>query len=71
MVQEKQKKIFLVDLIIPIPVNKIFTYYLSKSQEKKIQIGCRVIVPFGRKNKEKIAIVYRKYNLNNNTNIYK
>lgn len=46
-----------VDVILPLPLAKMFTYSLPQEMEDKIQIGCRVIVPFGRK-KFYTAIVY-------------
>ncbi|KAA6343837.1 Primosomal protein N' [termite gut metagenome] len=45
-----------VDVILPLPIPKNFTYYFSGEQEEGIQIGCRVVVPFGR-NKFYTAIV--------------
>lgn len=45
------------DVILPLPLAKMFTYSLPKNMEEKVQIGCRVIVPFGRK-KFYTAIVY-------------
>lgn len=46
-----------VDVILPLPLAKMFTYSLPKEMEDKIEIGCRIIVPFGRK-KFYTAIVY-------------
>lgn len=37
-----------VDVILPLPLPKCFTYALSESEEE-ISVGCRVVVPFGRK----------------------
>ncbi len=45
------------DVILPLPLANKFTYSLSEEQAEKVQIGCRVIVPFGRK-KFYTAIVY-------------
>ncbi len=35
------------DVILPLPVAGYFTYSLPVSFEKKVQVGCRIIVPFG------------------------
>ena len=57
------KESILVDVIINLPVNKIYTYRI----EKKISIGTIIIVPFGYNNEEVYAITitdtYKK-NLN-------
>ena len=55
----KNKIIYLVDIILPIPVNKIFTFYCNHEDIKKIEVGYRVIVPFGKMNNEKIGFVYK------------
>lgn len=38
-----------VDIILPLPLPKCFTYSLPDDGAEEVQIGCRVIVPFGRK----------------------
>lgn len=38
-----------VDVILPLPLANRFTYSLPDEYSEKIEIGCRVIVPFGRK----------------------
>lgn len=38
-----------VDVILPLPLPKYFTYALSEEDEAVVQTGCRVVVPFGRK----------------------
>ncbi|KAA6345067.1 Primosomal protein N' [termite gut metagenome] len=38
-----------VDVILPLPIPKNFTYSFSGEQEEGVQIGCRIVVPFGRK----------------------
>jgi len=48
------------DVILPLPLPKCFTYSLSEEMAKDVQIGCRVIVPFGRK-KFYTAIVYNMH----------
>ncbi len=36
-----------VDVVFPVPVNHPFTYLLPESLSEAVQIGCRVIAPFG------------------------
>lgn len=38
-----------VDVILPLSLANNFTYSLPETMEGKVQIGCRVVVPFGRK----------------------
>lgn len=38
-----------VDVILPLPLHSTFTYSLPKEMAGEMQIGCRVVVPFGRK----------------------
>ena len=38
-----------VDVILPLPLPKSFTYSLPDECAEEVEIGCRVIVPFGRK----------------------
>ena len=38
-----------VDVILPLPLPKCFTYVLPDEFAEEVKIGCRVIVPFGRK----------------------
>ncbi len=38
-----------VDVILPLPLANHFTYSLPDEFSERIEIGCRVIVPFGRK----------------------
>ncbi|WP_321438881.1 primosomal protein N' [uncultured Bacteroides sp.] len=45
------------DVILPLPLPKCFTYSLPEDMAEKVHIGCRVIVPFGRK-KFYTAIAY-------------
>ena len=49
------------DVILPLPVAGCFTYSLPVSFEEKVQVGCRIIVPFGSK-KFYSAIVIRIHN---------
>lgn len=38
-----------VDVIVPLPIASQYTYSLPSELEVRVQIGCRVIVPFGKK----------------------
>ncbi|BDW74688.1 hypothetical protein BFINE_04830 [Bacteroides finegoldii DSM 17565] len=38
-----------VDVILPLPLPKSFTYSLPDEYAEDVKIGCRVVVPFGRK----------------------
>ncbi|GAB7124505.1 primosomal protein N' [Bacteroides fragilis] len=38
-----------VDVILPLPLPRCFTYSLQDEGAEEVQIGCRVVVPFGRK----------------------
>lgn len=38
-----------VDVILPLPLPKSFTYALPDEGADQVQVGCRVVVPFGRK----------------------
>ena len=44
-----EKVTLFVDVILPIPIPKLFTYRVPVSLSNTIQIGCRVIVQFGAK----------------------
>lgn len=37
------------DVILPLPLYSYFTYSLPDEWVDEVQIGCRVVVPFGRK----------------------
>lgn len=39
---------FFIDVILPIPVEKLFTYEVSDAEAEYVKIGMRVAVPFGR-----------------------
>lgn len=51
----------LVDVVLPLPLSATFTYALPVEMQGKVQVGCRVIVPFGSK-KIYSAIVLRLHN---------
>lgn len=38
-----------IDVILPLPLHVYFTYSLPEEMAEGVQIGCRVVVPFGRK----------------------
>lgn len=38
-----------VDVILPLPLPRCFTYSLPEEWAEEVQTGCRVVVPFGRK----------------------
>ncbi len=40
---------YYVDVILPLPLNNIFTYHSNAQEFEAIQIGMRVVVPFGQK----------------------
>ncbi|MDR9401319.1 MAG: primosomal protein N' [Psychroflexus sp.] len=37
-----------VDVIIPLALDQLFTYHVDDDEFNQIQIGCRVVVPFGK-----------------------
>lgn len=47
-----------VDVILPLPIPRIFTYFLPNDGVDDVRPGCRVVVPFGKK-KFYTAIIYR------------
>ena len=36
------------DLILPVPLNQTFTYLIPQNEESRVQVGMRVLAPFGR-----------------------
>jgi primosomal protein N' (replication factor Y) len=48
--------VIFVDVILPLPFDRYFTYSLASADERKVQRGSRVVVPFGR-SKSYTAIV--------------
>ncbi|MCM5663470.1 replication restart helicase PriA [Galbibacter mesophilus] len=50
-----------IDVILPIPLEKAFTYEVSAKEASFLQTGMRVAVPFG-KSKIYTALVYRVHN---------
>lgn len=51
---------YFVDVIVPLSLPNIFTYSVLLEEFQQLQIGCRVIVPFG-KSKYYTAIVVNKH----------
>ena len=49
-----------VDVILPLPLNGLFTYSVPIEHVGKVKIGCRVTVPFG-KNKTYVGIIARTH----------
>ncbi|RZN80986.1 MAG: primosomal protein N' [Winogradskyella sp.] len=50
-----------VDVILPIPLQKAFTYHITEAEAGFLQLGMRVAVPFG-KSKIYTALVYSIHN---------
>ena len=55
-----------VDVILPLPLAQWFTYVLPARWSDQVQVGSRVVVPFGRK-KYYTALIARKYETYNGT----
>ena len=51
---------YYIDVIVPLPLDNLFTYSVNKKEFKFLRIGFRVIVPFG-KSKFITAIVANKH----------
>ncbi|GAB3327561.1 primosomal protein N' [Larkinella ripae] len=49
---------YFADLIIPVPIPKLFTYRVPRDMVERLRVGARVIVPFG-KNRVYTAVVGR------------
>ena len=52
---------YLIDVVIPLPLDTLFTYKVNKIEFDFLKNGFRVIVPFG-KSKFLTAIVFNKHN---------
>ncbi len=52
-----------IDVILPIPLEKSYTYKISGTEAKFLSVGMRVAVPFG-KSKIYTGIVYKIHNVN-------
>lgn len=53
-----ERKTLFVDVLLPVPINQVFTYRIPFELNDTIKFGVRVIVPFG-KNKLQTAIITR------------
>lgn len=51
---------YFVDVIVPLALPTIFTYRIDKSDFEFVQIGCRVVVPFGN-SKYYTAVAVKKH----------
>ncbi|MCT4629088.1 primosomal protein N' [Winogradskyella sp.] len=53
--------IYFLDVILPIPLQKAFTYHVTEAEAKFLKVGMRVAVPFG-KSKVYTALAYKIHN---------
>ena len=53
---------YFIDVVLPIPLERLFTYQISEAESNFIERGMRVAVPFG-KSKIYTALVYRKHQI--------
>ena len=49
-----------IDVILPLPLNGLFTYSVPTEHVQKVRMGCRVAVPFGR-NKTYVGIIAKTH----------
>ena len=49
---------YFIDIILPIPLEKLFTYSITKAESNFLKPGIRVAVPFG-KSKIYTGLVYK------------
>ncbi|WP_375578174.1 primosomal protein N' [Marivirga tractuosa] len=47
--EESLRKTYFVQVLLPVPIPKTFTYRVPQKYEENIQVGIRAIVPFGKK----------------------
>ncbi|MFD1316340.1 replication restart helicase PriA [Namhaeicola litoreus] len=52
--------IYYIDVILPIPLPKLFTYQITEAEANFLKVGMRVAVPFG-KSKILTALAYRQH----------
>jgi len=52
---------YFIDIILPIPLEKLFTYSITKAEADFLQAGMRVAVPFG-KSKIYTALAFKIHN---------
>ena len=53
--------IYFLDVILPIPLKKAFTYHITEAEAQFLKSGMRVAVPFG-KSKIYTALAYKVHN---------
>ena len=46
----------LADIALPVPLDHTFTYIIPPELQQSVSLGCRVIVPFGRKNSTGVIV---------------
>ena len=54
------EKTLYIDIILPLPLNSLFTYSVPKDMEQEAESGCRVLVPFG-KSKLTVGLIVRSH----------
>lgn len=54
------RHLLLVDIILPVPLDGVFTYSVPMTLAEQVKIGVRVLVPFGR-NKTYVGIVAKTH----------
>lgn len=54
------EKTLYIDIILPLPLNSLFTYSVPKGMEQEAERGCRVLVPFG-KSKLTVGLIVRSH----------
>jgi primosomal protein N' (replication factor Y) len=47
--EESLRKTYFVQVLLPVPIPKTFTYRVPQKYDESIQVGIRAIVPFGKK----------------------
>lgn len=47
--EDSLRKTYFVQVLLPVPIPKTFTYRVPQKYEEHIQVGIRAIVPFGKK----------------------
>ena len=47
----ENKETLYIDIILPLPINSLFSYSVPKGMETDVAGGKRVLVPFGMKEK--------------------
>jgi len=49
---------YFIDVILPVPLERLFTYSITRAESEFLKAGMRVAVPFG-KSKIYTGLVYR------------